>query len=436
MASIVGSSKYGEGHKVILKDSDKIPQSSGTAFKEHKYEAGKSTFAITKSAKPKDIDTVIQLGAGSDSIMLIDEKKKIVLVKGSESAINNTFNHFSENAKSNTGALTEIKELVSMYMFEAAVETGKKLTEDQVIAKLGDKKKLYTSLYYTSAEAQTKELVKFMKSAKGYHYERQAQDKTNALYVIGRKLSGKSNDNWNPADVWMIKKTFKMDTLLEAKSIDELNNAIAAAFKKKDVIPISLKQVDGDKATMSVVDPSSQMNQKLDYDMSFLKVDLSDTFANFIVQTKSGFAVRCGFKASATTLNVSLEGRFVGAGFQLGAVDAKQYGPHVKEKYNYTVRSGTGVSAQSHATAKAELKKLFTKYPRLSNTIKDYKQAEALFNKADKLTKDRFANLISYLYSFLGAADTPAKFKENMTFCYFSSKKLTSGSCVYAIIQP
>jgi hypothetical protein len=133
-------------------------------------------------------------------------------------------------------------------------------------------------------------------------------------------------------------------------------------------------------------------------------------------------------------LNVSLEGRFIGAGFQLGAVDAKQYGPHVKQNYNYQVRSGVGVSSVDHTKAKAELKAMFAAYPRLSNTLKDYKQAEAIFNKADKLTKDRFANLISYLYSFL-MAPKGAKFKDNMTFCYFSSKKLTAGSCIYTIIH-
>jgi hypothetical protein len=154
---------------------------------------------------------------------------------------------------------------------------------------------------------------------------------------------------------------------------------------------------------------------------------------NFIVQSKSGFAVRCGFKASATTLNVSLEGRFIGAGYQLGAVDAKQYGPHQKQKYGYTVRSGVGVSASDYTKAKTELKEMFTKFPRLSNTIKDYKQAEALFSKADKLTKDRFANLISYLYSFMISPKT--KFQENMTFCYFSSKKLSTDSSLYIVIK-
>lgn len=433
MASIVGSSKYGEGHKVVLKESDKIPPATGKKFTENKYKLGESVFSITKTAKTKDIGLVIELASGKDTIMLIDEKKKVVLVKGSESSINNCFNHFSENSKSNTGALTELKELVSMYMFEAAIESNKTLTEEQIMTKIGSKKNLYQSIYYESAAKQTVALKKFMGSNKGYHYERQASNLTDNLYKTGRKLSGKANDNWNPADVWMIKKTYDIKKLVNATSIEELNNGIAAAFKKKDLIPISLKQVTEDKAVLEITDPASQMNQKLDYDMTFSKVDLSDTFANFIVQTKSGFAVRCGFKASATTLNVSLEGRFIGAGYQLGAVDAKQYGPHQKQKYGYTVRSGVGVSASDYAKAKAELKEMFSKYPRLSNTIKDYKQAEALFSKADKLTKDRFANLISYLYSFM--ISPKSKFQENMTFCYFSSKKLSTDSSLYIVIK-
>ena len=59
------------------------------------------------------------------------------------------------------------------------------------------------------------------------------------------------------------------------------------------------------------------------------------------------------------------------------------------------------------------------------NTIK-------LFDKGNKLTKDRFANLMSYMYSFLIA---PKKFEEHMKFCYFTSKKITTDSSIYLIIQ-
>ena len=436
MASIVGSTKYGEGHKIILKDASKISAAIGSKFTSQKYKLGESVFSITKSAKTKDVSTVIELAAGSSTLYVKDAKNKVILIKGSESSINTAFNHFSENSKSDTGKLTEIKELVSMYLFESMFESNKLLSEDAVITKLGAKKSLYDSLYYESAVKQVNELKKFLKPGKGYSYERQAQNLTEELYKVGRKFSGKANDNWNPADVWMIKKSFDMKKLIAAQSIEELNTSIAAAYKKKDLIPISLKQVESNqKATVEVVDPANAMSEKLEYDFSFSKVDLSDTFANFIVQTNSGFAVRCGFKASATTLNVSLEGRFIGAGYQLGAVDAKQYGPHVQKKYQYNIRSGVGVTAQDYTKAKTELKQMFTKFPRLSNTLKDYKQAEGIFNKADKLTKDRFANLISYLYSFMMAAGTPAKFKENMTFCYYSSKKISNDSSLYIVVK-
>jgi hypothetical protein len=434
MASLVGSTKYVEGHKIVLKEADKIAATTGSAFTKAKYKLGESVFAITKSAKTKDVTTVIELAAGSSTLFVKDEKQKVLLIKGSESSINSAFNHYSDNAKSNTGALTELKELVSMYMFKGALESNKIPTEDQIITLLGAKKSLYQSLYYESALKQTNELKKFMKGAKGYHYERQAADKTAELYKVGRALSGKANDNWNPADVWLIKTTYDMKKLTSAKSIAELNTAIAAAYKKKDLIPISLKQVESNqKAAVEVVDPASAMSEDLDLDLSFSKVDLSDTFANFIVQTKSGFAVRCGFKASATTLNVSLEGRFIGAGYQLGAVDAKQYSPHIMKNYQYNVRSGVGVTTQDYAKAKTELKEMFSKYPRLSNTLTDYKQAESIFNKADKLTKDRFANLISYLYSFMMAPKT--KFKDNMKFCYYSSKKISSDSSLYIVVK-
>ena len=149
------------------------------------------------------------------------------------------------------------------------------------------------------------------------------------------------------------------------------------------------------------------------------------------VITKSGFAIRCGFKASATTLNVSLEGRFIGAGFQTGAVDAKVYTKEMKDNHNYTLRSSE-VLKTNYDTAKKELREMFTKYKRLSNTIENYNAAVKLFDKGNKLTKDRFANLMSYMYSFLIA---PKKFEEHMKFCYFTSKKITTDSSIYLIIQ-
>jgi hypothetical protein len=434
MATLVGNAKYGPGHKIILKTADQLSSTTKSKFTKEGYSAGKSVFSLVTSSKTLKIFKTIDIAPGKDLIYLKDDKSRIVIVRGSASSINGSFNHFSENSKSNTGILTEVKENISMEIFKEYFERNKILTENECMQLLGTQQKFYDTTYYQSAIKQLAALKKNVKG-KGFFYERQGKNLTAKVYEVARKLTKKSNDNWNPADVWMIKKTFKMDPLYKAETVDELNGMIAKAYKKGDIIPISLKQVTAPNAKFAVIDPDSMMNMKLDIDLSFAKVDLSDTFANFIVQTQSGFAVRCGFKASASTLNVSLEGRFIGAGYQLGAVDAKTYAPHIKTNYKYEVRSGVGVSDADMLKAKNELKQIFEKYSRISNTLNNYNDAIRVFNGSNELTRKRFANLISYLYSFMIAPKNPKEFRENMQYCYFSSKKITTGSCLYVILQ-
>jgi len=428
MASIVDNKKYGENHRVILKDK---PVNSAL-FKKEGYVPGKTVFLIIR--RKVKATKFVEVAKGNKSITLKDDRNKIVLIEGSESSINGSFNHFTKNAKSNTNVLTEIKELVSMHLFESYIERGRVLKEEEVKSMVGKTKSVYETLfdsfYYESALKQLNELKKY-KLKKGYHYERQKGSMTHELYKLARGLTGKLDDNWNPGDVWMIRKNYNMKPLLNSKSANELNGELTKAFKKRDVIPISLKQVEKAQATSSIVDPSKLMTQKLDLNLKFDRVDLSESFNNFIVITKSGFAVRVGFKASATTLNVSLEGRFIGAGFQTGAVDAKAYTKYVNDEYNYKLRGGA-VDQSSYSVAQKELKEMFSKYKRLSNTIENYDEAIRLFKKGNKLVQDRFANLMSYMYSFLMK---PKSFENHMKFNYFTSKKMSTDSGIYLIIQ-
>ena len=431
MASIVNNPKYGEGHQLVLKD--KLSGSMATSFRQMGYEPGKSIFKITLKKTPKPIKS-FKVSEGTKSVILFDKNNKKIILEGSESGINGVFNHYSVNAKSKTGLLTQIKETFSLEIFKNYFELNKTLSEEKAIElvsnSIKEAKQNYDSVYYSSAIKQLDELKKYVKK-KNYTYERQGADRTKDLYIVARKLTNKLSDNWNPGDVWMIQKNFDMKPLLQSKTATELNAKLTEAFNKKDILPISLKQVEQPKAKSSIIDPSNMMNQKLDLDLKFDRVDLSETFNNFIVITKSGFAIRCGFKASATTLNVSLEGRFIGAGFQTGAVDAKVYTKEIKENFNYDLRS-SDVNKNDYDVAKKELKQMFNKYNRLSNTIDNYNTAIKLFDKGNKLVKDRFANLMSYMYSFL---IIPKKFEEHMKFCYFTSKKITTDSSIYLIIQ-
>jgi hypothetical protein len=431
MASIINNPKYGEGHQLVLKD--KLSGSMAASFRQMSYEPGKSIFKITLKKTPQPTKS-FKVSEGNKSILLFDKNNKKIILEGSESGINGIFNHYSANAKSKTGLLTQIKETFSLEIFKNYFELNKTLKEEQAIELVSKTisvaKQNYDSVYYTSAIKQLDELKKYVKK-KNYTYERQGGDRTKELYIVARKLTNKLNDNWNPGDVWMIQKNFDMKPLLQSKTASELNAKLTEAFNKKDILPISLKQVEQPKAKSSIIDPSNMMNQKLDLDLKFDRVDLSETFNNFIVITKSGFAIRCGFKASATTLNVSLEGRFINAGFQTGAVDAKVYTKEVKETHNFDLRSSE-VNKNDYTVSKKELKQMFDKYNRLSNTIDNYNTAIKLFDKGNKLVKDRFANLMSYMYSFL---IIPKKFEEHMKFCYFTSKKITTDSSIYLIIQ-
>jgi len=437
MASITGrSSRYGDGHKVVLKERSKIKSAKVLElFRKANYQPGTSVFTI-KRREIKNPNIRIVLSEGPEQLFLMDKSNKSVMIMGNASTIDSLFNHYTTNSKSNTNTLTLIKENISMWMFESMIEKKKFLSEDEVIQKLGAAyKKYYDTTYYDSAVKQAVVLKNNLKKS-GYVYERQADNLTKKLYEVGRKLSGKANDNWNPADVWMIKKNFNMKPLLESKHIDQLNDLIRSAYSKGDLIPISLKQVTNTTAKFSVVDPDSVLkSKKFEYDFTFDKVDLSDTFNNFILQTKSGFAIRAGFKASATTLNVSLEGRFIGAGYQLGAIDASLFPKHVLEKYKYSVRGGKEVNKKDYDIAKKEMKSIISKYPRFSNTLLNYKEVEKKFIMGDDLTQKRFANIVSYMYALLMTATNRQKFLELMAYCYYSSKKLVAEASMYVLIN-
>ena len=59
---------------------------------------------------------------------------------------------------------------------------------------------------------------------------------------MGRKLTGKLDDNWNQGDVWLIKKNYKMSMLTNSKSASELNSMLVKAYNKKDIIQYHLNK--------------------------------------------------------------------------------------------------------------------------------------------------------------------------------------------------
>lgn len=433
MASIVNNPKYGEGHKVAF--SSKISDDLKRKIVMFSYKPVDTIFSLT-SANSQAQYNLIQIGTDRNtdsSVFMKDPSNKLVKIKGSKTNIESSFIHAIKTGKSDTNALTTVKELISMWQFEAHVERGSFLSEDQIIEKLGNMKQHYTTTYNESAIKQAKALKSKIKS-RGYTYERQKENITKDIYAKAGQLTKKAPDNWNPADVWMIKSGLDISPILISNTPAELNGKIAKYIQDEYILPISLKQVTKNTASMNLIDPSQLLSQKINLDFTLGNINLTSSFNNFMIETVSGFTVRGGFKGSSSTLSVSLEGSFKGAGSQLGGIDAKEYAKHVKNMHGYDIRSGTKVSPDNYKTAIDELKQLFDKYKSISKSITDFKQAVDLLNSGNDLLRLRSINIISYLYSFL-AVPGNEKFEDHMTMCYFLSKKVTSDSSSYYLIS-
>lgn len=106
-----------------------------------------------------------------------------------------------------------------------------------------------------------------------YTFERQKEDKSKLIYDIAGSLGGKG-DNWNPADLWVIKKSVKnLKNILSGEGfslegIDYLGYTDLGTFnallfnliKNKIIIPISLKLPEGD-AKVHFYNPSDEVSK-------------------------------------------------------------------------------------------------------------------------------------------------------------------------------
>jgi hypothetical protein len=111
-----------------------------------------------------------------------------------------------------------------------------------------------------------------------YNYYRDSnKDKIEFLNnITDAKILPDKKDNWNPSDIWCVKKTKEVALNKEANmlyksiisnksTIEDLNGFIATKFKDKSLIGISLKKVDGKKATISKIETDTKMADNLTY---------------------------------------------------------------------------------------------------------------------------------------------------------------------------
>ena len=323
-----------------------------------------------------------------------------------------------------TNKKTECQELVTLHLFEAKLKKRIKADYDYIEDRLPKPlKQFFNEEYYHSAQAQLALFEK--KYPKGFRganfiFELQlASDVTKKIYNTATKLAKLSKDNWNPADMWIVDKNLDYTIYEEGKTIDEINAQLIKDYKAKKLVGISLKLIQkNQKGICEVVNLDPKKEMVTDLDLSFSQNAFSgrtkpkdptsmNVFRNSICETKSGFAVRLGYKAGndLTNFGVFAEGRFKDAGAQVGAVDAKALPIEIKRRYGYDVRKGgiPDLKTEEKIGLK-EIKECYDKQGRkvsVSPDIQTYKEFKKVYDDATDPEKRGAIRIASLMYVFL-----------------------------------
>ena len=446
MASVTDS-KYEEGSTFMLNPKG-ANQNNLRQFKDSKIgiDISKDIFTKTlKNYKPEQFNEIFELGNPDQSVQFL-VKRKLVIVKGSKSAIHSMFLK-PGGGKGDTTKLTEIKETISLIVIRSLIENGKILLEDEATNEMmkmigKDSIKIYSTQNYLSATAQALEFKKQnIAKGSGYDYERQAKNFTLRLYKVGTSLSKKQPDNWNPSDIWMKKKNPKnkdfMKLLENAKHFQEIATLLNRFFKDGDLIGISLKQSPG-STSFEIIDPQKLITEEVPLDFTFTRLTFpgltsSKPFNNATIETKDGFQLRIGHKGSGFVAGI-IEGKMKSAKHQIGQPDAKEHKEVMKTRYNYELRTGSAVDTNLIERAKNDAKILIKRSGLFTSSQK--KDVDAYLTNIDQdnsLTRLHFMHFITYLYGIFVA--TKNDYNNYMRFVYNLSRKVSERSTIYGLLK-
>jgi len=167
MANIL-KSKYGDGHKVIIKDRTGLGKVRGdvpsiVSKSTYGIVAGKTVFELiktkSKQKNPKHTILLSKDGKGENVFMKKFNSSITYLFVGPKSVVQGMFDHAGDgkSSKSDTNEKTELKELVSLCVMEQKLKYNKDVDYDFVDTCIPTRlKKMFTEEYLDSAKKQLK----------------------------------------------------------------------------------------------------------------------------------------------------------------------------------------------------------------------------------------------------------------------------------------
>jgi hypothetical protein len=459
MASIFNS-EYGDGHKVLIKDKTmlrKVGNSIPALVSKSTLgiTPGKTVFELiktkSKQKNPKHTIVVSPTPKGNlEAYMIKSGTSQKYLFIGAKSSLQNMFTHAGDgkSSKSDTDDKTATKELASLCVFEQKLKSGEDATYDYVYKKLPTKlKKFFNEEFFESSQKQLKLWLSKEKGrfkGQGFVFERQLDNLTKKIYKNALSLSKLHKDNWNPGDIWIVKKDLDFKVYETSTNVKQINRQLVKDYNDGKCVGISLKHLTkSQRGQINYVNLSTTKKKEVKFDFTFEECDFSaETFKNAIIYSKSGFGPRMGFKASTAGFGVYLEGRFKGAGSQVGAIDATKIPEEIKRRYNYTIRKGgTPDLKVEEPIALKEMKAMIKRHgaKKISNGLDSYKHFLELYDKAPMFQKQRFCRISSFMYPYLELSfekGDDKEFRDLLSWSYSLAKKETDVGGLYAYIGP
>lgn len=459
MASIFNP-EYRDGHKVLIKDRTmlrKVGSNVVNIVENRSYNIfpGKTVFELIKTkSKQKNqkytVDVSSKKTGNLEMYMMKSGTSQKYLFIGSKSSLQNMFTHAGDgkSSKSETDDKTATKELVSLCVFEEKLKTGKDATYDYVYKKLPVKlKKFFTEEFFASSQKQLKLWLSKEKGrfkGQGFVFERQMDNLTKRIYKNALSLAKLNKDNWNPGDIWIVKKDLDFKVYETSTNVKQINRQLVKDYNDGNCVGISLKHLTKNQGgKIDYINLSTTRKKEAKYDFTFEECDFSaETFKNAIIYSKSGFGPRMGFKASTSGFGVYLEGRFKGAGSQVGAIDATKIPDEINKRYKYTIRKGgTPDLKVEEPIALKEMKEMIKRHgaKKISNGLDSYKHFLELYDAAPMFQKQRFCRISSFMYPYLElsfAKGGDKEFRDLLSWSYSLAKKETDVGGLYVYIGP
>lgn len=267
--------------------------------------------------------------------------------------------------------------------------------------------------------------------------------------ITDSKVLPDSKDNWNPSDIWAIKKTsaaklgLAVDTLykklLTKKSgIEDLNKFVEEKFDSKEIIGISLKKVAGPKATISKIEVDAKYIKSISFVGSWKKFDykVSNSYFDILPQFKIfketiNYRFRFRPRGASNELNTYGEGQPETAKVWDGAISRDMLNSEfpgmlivISDMKKANTVANT-VAAQITSMAKTKIYEAFAKYVK-ANKFK-FVDVSGIDDKMPEYEVKRAVVLLYYIYA-LETAPNPAEVYKKM---YLAAKKMNSFSSVH-----